>query len=102
MAPSALGWGAASCQADLHLLAALWQGSDVAVGAGTPGSGTSACASWVEPHVIVRLMFSDVGLHLASGGRMAAGSVHGLLTCSPFTGGIWVELFLAALVCTHS
>lgn len=102
MAPSALGWGAASCQADLHLLAALWQGSDVAVGAGTPGSGISACASWVEPHVIVRLMFSDIGLHLASGGTIGAGSVHGLLTCSPFTGGIWVELFLVELVCTHS
>lgn len=86
------GLGAAGSQADLHLLAASWQGLGVSAGASAPGSGTPACASWVEPCVIVRLMFSKAGFHLASGGGTGCPSTHGLLACDPVTGGIWVEL----------
>lgn len=96
------GLDAAGCQANLHLLAASWQGSGISVGAGAPGSGTSAYASWVEPCVIVRVVFSEVDLCLASGGGTGYGSIHGLLTCDPFTGGIWVELLLVVLASTHS
>ena len=97
-----LGLDAAGCQADLHLLAASRQGSGVSAGASAPGSRTPACASWVEPCVIVRLMFSEAGLRLASGDGTGYSSVHGLLTCDPFTGGIQVELLLVVLGSTHS
>lgn len=96
------GLDAAGCQADLHLLAASWQGSGVSAGASAPGSGTPACASWVEPCVIVRLMFSKAGLHLASGGGTGYSSIHSVLTCDPFTGGIRVELLLVVLASARS
>lgn len=44
--------------------------------------------------MIVRLMFSEAGFRLASGGGTGYSSAHGLLTCGPFTGGIWVEFLL--------
>lgn len=39
-------------------------------------------------------MFSKAGFRLASGGGTGYSSAHGLLTCDPFTGGIWVEFLL--------
>lgn len=43
------GLDTAGCQVDPHLLAASRQVSGVGVAADAPGSGTPACASWVEP-----------------------------------------------------
>jgi len=87
--------------ADPHLPAASWHGFCVSGGASAPGSGTPACASWVEPCVIVRLIFSEVGLRLAAGGGTGYGYLHGLLTCNPFTGRIWVELLPVVLASSH-